>query len=160
MIGVQLIDNTHADIITIQEIKLTLKAKPSKDNITLTTTYIPSTINTYNTELQMLNVHINYTKHITIANLYIPPRDNTFTQYKTFHTDIQCCIQYITNTPHSVLTVDLNVHYTLWHLYHREQLIADVISNSDHINTKHKHTNQSAKHHTTINIFTRYHHDV
>ena len=39
--------------------------------ITFTTTDIPSTINTHNTELQMVKVHINNTKHITIANLYI-----------------------------------------------------------------------------------------
>ena len=51
-------------------------------------------------------------------------------------TDIQHCIQYITNIPHSVLTGDVNAHSTLWHSYtddHRGQLIADVISNSDHI---------------------------
>ena len=50
--------------------------------------------------------------------------------------DIQHCIQYITNIPHSVLTGDVNAHSTLWHSYtddHRGQLIADVISNSDHI---------------------------
>ena len=69
-----LIHDTHADIITIQETKLTPKAKTPKvhnfttvrtdglhkagcglitlirDTITLTTTYIPSTINTRNTE--------------------------------------------------------------------------------------------------------------
>ena len=93
-----LIHDTHADIITIQETKLTPKAKTPKihnftavrtdrlhkaggglitlirDNITFTTTDIPSTINTHNTELQMVKVHINNTKHITIANIYIPPR--------------------------------------------------------------------------------------
>ena len=45
-------------------------------------------------------------------------------------------MQYITNIPHSVLTGDVNAHSTLWHSYtddHRGQLIADVISNSDHI---------------------------
>ena len=31
----------------------------------------------------MVNVHINNTKHITIANIYIPPRDSTSTHYKT-----------------------------------------------------------------------------
>ena len=133
--------------------------------ITFTTTDIPSTINTHNIELQMVKVHINNTKHITIANIYIPPRDTTSTHYKTADTDIQHCIQYITNIPHSVLTGDVNAHSTLWHSYtddHRGQLIADVISNSDHIthNTKHKHPNQSAKHHTTINIITRHHHGV
>ena len=138
-----LIHDTHADIITIQETKLTTKANTPKihnftsvrtdrlhkaggglitlirDNITFTTTDIPSTINTHNIELQMVKVHINNTKHITIANIYIPPRDTTST-----------------NIPHSVLTGDVNAHSTLWHSYtddHRGQLIADVISNSDHI---------------------------
>ena len=103
---------------------------------TFTTTDIPSTINTHNTELQMVMVHINNTKHITIANIYIPPRDPTSTHYKTAVMDIQHCIQYITNIPHSVLIGDVNAHSTLWHSYtddHRGQLIADVISNSDHI---------------------------
>ena len=84
----------------------------------------------------MVKVHINNTKHITIANIYIPPRDTTSTHYKTADTDIQHCIQYITNMPHSVLTGDVNAHSTLWHSYtddHKGQLIADVISNSDHI---------------------------
>ena len=84
----------------------------------------------------MVMVHINNTKHITIANIYIPPRDTTSTHYKTADTDIQHCIQYITNIPHSLLTGDVNAHSTLWHSYtddHKGQLIADVISNSDHI---------------------------
>ena len=150
-----LIHDTHADIITIQETRLTPKAKTPKihkftsvrtdrlhkaggglitlirDNITFTTTDIPSTINTHNSELQMVKVHINNTKHITIANIYIPPRGTTSTHYKTADTDIQ----YITNTLHSVLTGDVNAHSTLWRLYtddHRGQLITDVISNSDH----------------------------
>ena len=107
-----------------------------RDTITFTTTDIPSTINTHNTELQMVKVHINNTKHITIANIYIPPRDTTSTHYKTADTDIQHCILYITNIPHSVLTGVVNAHSTLWHSYtndHRGQLIADVISNSYHI---------------------------
>ena len=90
-----LIHDTHADIIKIQETKLTPKANTPKvlnfttvradmlhkaggglitlirDTITFTTTYIPSTINTYDTELQMVKVHIRNTKHITIANIYI-----------------------------------------------------------------------------------------
>ena len=80
----------------------------------------------------MVKVHINNTKHITIANMYIPHRDNTSTHYKTVDTDIQ----YITHISHSVLTRDVNTHSTLWHSYtddHRGQLIADVISNSEHI---------------------------
>ena len=99
-----------------------------RDNITFTTTDIPSTINTNNTELQMVKVHINNTKPITIANIYMPPRDSTSTHYKTEDTDIQ----HITNIPLSVLIGDVNAHSTLWHLHtddHRGQLIADVISN-------------------------------
>ena len=132
-----LIHDTQTDIITIQEPKPTPKAKTPKihnftavrtdrlhkaggglitlirDNITLTTTDIRSTINTHNTELQMVIVHINNTKHITIANIYIPPRDTTSTHYKTADTDKQHCIQYITNISHSFLTGDVNAHSTL-----------------------------------------------
>ena len=89
-----LIHDTHADIITIQETKLTPKANSPKvhnfttvradrlhkaggglirDNITFTTTDIHSTINAHNTALQMVKVHINNTKQITIANMYIAP---------------------------------------------------------------------------------------
>ena len=145
-----LIHDTHVDIITIQETKLTPKANTPKvhnfntvradrlhkagceritfmrDNITFTTTDIPSTINTIHhhitTSLQTVKVHINNIKHITIANIYISPRDSTSTHY-------------ITNIPHSVLTGDVNANSTLWHSYtddHRGQLISDVISNSDH----------------------------
>ena len=155
-----LIKNTHADIITIQETKLTSKSNTPKvptyttvradrphksggglitlirDNITFTPTDIPSTINTHNIELQMVKVHLNNTKHITIANVYIPPRDSTSTHHKTADKDIQHCIQHITTIPHSVLTGDVNAHSSLWHSYtddHRGQLIAEVISNSDHI---------------------------
>ena len=111
----------HTGPAVIQETKLTPKAKTPKihnftsvrtdrlhkaggglitlirDNITFTTTDIPSTINTHNIELQMVKVHINNTKHITIANIYIPPRDTTSTHYKTADTDIQHCIQYSTS---------------------------------------------------------------
>ena len=51
-------------------------------------------------------------------------------------TDIQHCIHHITNILHSVLTGDVNAHSHFWHPYTDEpivQLIADVISNSDHI---------------------------
>ena len=61
---------------------------------------IPSTINTHNTKCQMITVHINNTKHITIANISIPPQDTTSTHYKTANTDIQHCIQHNTNIQH------------------------------------------------------------
>ena len=136
-----LIHDTHADIITIHETKLTPKANTPKlhyfttvcvdrlhkaggglitlirDNITFTTTDIPSTINTHNTEHQMVKVHINNTKHITISNISIPLRDSTSTHYKTAGTDSQHCIQHITNITHSVPTGDVNANSTLWHSY-------------------------------------------
>ena len=43
--------------------------------------------------------------------------------------------QHITNIPHSVLTGDVNAHFTLLHSYtddHRGQQIADVINNPYH----------------------------
>ena len=93
----------HTDIITIQETKLTPKVKTPKvhnfttvcndrlhkacgglitlirHNITVTTTDTSLTIHTHTTELQMIKVHINNSKHITIANIYIPPQDSTST---------------------------------------------------------------------------------
>ena len=84
----------------------------------------------------MVKVHIINTKHITIANMYIPHHDSTSTYYKTAFTDIQHCIPYHTNIPHSVPTESENSHSTLWHSYtddHRGQQTSDVISNSDHI---------------------------
>ena len=108
-----LIKNTHADIITIQETKLTSKSNTPKvptyttvradrphksggglimlirDNITFTPTDIPSTINTHNIELQMVKVHLNNTKHITIANVYIPPRDSTIRAENWWHISTQ-----------------------------------------------------------------------
>ena len=128
-----------------------------RDNIAFTTTDIPSIMNTHNTELQMVKVHINNTKHITIANIYIPPRDSTSTHYKAADTDIQHNIQYIRNIPHSVPTGDVNAHSTLWHSYtddHRGQIIADVISNSDY---KILNTNTPTR---VPDIITRYHHGV
>ena len=44
-------------------------------------------------------------------------RGSTSTHYKTADTNIQHCIQFITNIPHSVLTGDVNAHSTLWHSY-------------------------------------------
>ena len=111
----------------------------------------------------MVKIHLNNTKHITIANIYIPPRDSTSTHYKTADKDIQHCIQHITTIPHSVLTGDVNAHSSLWHSYtddHRGQLIAEVISNSDDISLKNRHSNKSAKQHIPTDFITRYYHGV
>ena len=71
----------------------------------------------------MAKVHINNTKHITIANIYIL---------------------------HIYTTGDVNANSTLWHSYtddYTGQLIADVISNSDHITLN---TNTPPECHTTL----------
>ena len=149
-----LIHDTHAYIITIQEIKLTHKANTPKvhnfttvradrlhnagggliplirENITFTTTEIPSTINTHNTELQWSRYTLTTLNISQLhANMYVPPRDSTSIHRKTTDTDIQHCIHYTTNIPQSVITGDVNAHSTLWHLYtddHRGQLMASA----------------------------------
>ena len=111
-----LVYNTQPDIITIQETKLTQKAKTPKiphyttirtdrehkkggglitlfkDDITITNINIPKAINTHNTELQLIKIHIGKTKHITVANTYFPPRDTAAPHYNTVDTDIAYCI--------------------------------------------------------------------
>ena len=54
-----------------------------RDNITFTTTDIPLTINTHNTELQMVKVHINNTKHITISNIVLSLSSKPYVRPKT-----------------------------------------------------------------------------
>ena len=72
----------------------------------------------------------------SLQQTYLRPLIHTTQNYKTAGMDIHHCVQYITNIPPSVLTGDVNAHSTLWHSCtddHRGQLIANVISNSDHI---------------------------
>ena len=59
-------------------------------------TYIPKTTTWLHTHHKDTN-----TKHIIIANIYIPPRDSTSTHYRAADMDLQHWIQYITNIPHS-----------------------------------------------------------
>ena len=106
-----------------------------------------------------VKLHINNTKQITIANIYIPSRDSTSTHYKTVDTEIQHCIQHTTNTPQSVLTGDVNAYSTLWHSYtddHRGHVIADVISNSDHITLNTNTTLQQHLHQISPRCLTHY----
>ena len=77
----------------------------------------------------------NSTKHVTTVT-FIYLLGQHIHALQTVDKDIQHCIHYITNIAYSVLTGDENAHSTRWHSYtddRREQLIADVISNSDHI---------------------------
>ena len=86
----------------------------------------------------MVRVQINNTKHITMANIYIPLRDSTSTHNKT--------VDKTSQTNHTQSAPEMLMHT------HSLALIP--------YNTKHRHTTQSAKHHTTTNIITRYHHGV
>ena len=78
--------------------------------------------------LQHFNLPVSSLKG-SADNLDEPLRDSTSTLYKTVDTVIQRCIHHITLSPHR------RCERTL-HSYtddHRGQLIANVISNSDHI---------------------------
>ena len=108
------IHDTHADIITIPETKLTPKANtPKVHNFTTvrgdslhkagggslhSLHYIHYNRHTFNhkytqhiTSNGQRYTHINNTKHITIANIYIPPRDSTSTHHKTADTITMIC---------------------------------------------------------------------
>ena len=110
-----------------------------KSDTTFTHIKTPQTINTDNTETQLLKIHTKHFKDITIANIYIAPRNTATPQHDTIDTtdtDITNCIQYITNIPNSIITGDVNAHSTLWHSYtddHRGELISETLSNSNHI---------------------------
>ena len=134
-----LIYDTHVDIITIQETKLTPKENTRKihnfttvranrlhkaggglitlirDDIIFITTDIHSTINTHNTELQIVKVHIKNTKHIRIANIYIPPRGTTSTHNKTADTDLSFVVISV-RVPGSIV--------------YKGHVISEVISNT------------------------------
>ena len=107
----------------------------AKDDITFRNINIPKTINTHNTELQLIKIHIGNTKDI-FSNTYFPPKDTTSPHYNTVDTDITYCIRHVTNIPDSIHTGDVNAYSTLWYSHtddHRGQLISDIISNSEHI---------------------------
>ena len=91
--------STHPDVVAIQESKLTptsrtpkilhytairtdIKHKQGgglityiKSDTTFTHIKTPQTINTDNTEIQLLKIHTKHFKDITIANIYIAPRN-------------------------------------------------------------------------------------
>ena len=102
-----------------------------KDDITFTNINIPKAINTHNTELQPIKIHICKTKHITVANTYFPLRDTASPHYNTVDKDIAYCIRHVSNIPYSILTGDVNAHTTLWYSHtddHRGQPLLLVVS--------------------------------
>jgi hypothetical protein len=155
-----LAQNTKADIITVQETKLTDKNKTPhiqnytsvrrdrnynkggglltyiNNNISFSEAPIPQTINAHNTELQIIKLHLSPSKHIRIANIYIPPRDTTNPHHITEDRDITQCIQHITQLDNTIITGDINAHSLAWHCPandHRGDIITDLITNSSHI---------------------------
>ena len=56
-----------------------------KSDTTFTHIKTPQTINTDNTETQLLKIHTKHFKDITIANIYIAPRNTATPQHDTIH---------------------------------------------------------------------------
>ena len=156
----QLIKDTNADIITIQETKLTATSKSPtipnfteirkdrtlnkggglltciKNNITFNNNDLPSHIKLQFIELQIITIYLSQTKSIKIANLYIPPRNSTSWSQNTEDTEITSCLNYLTSLPSILITGDFNAHSTSWFSRtkdHRGTIIEDLIQNSNHI---------------------------
>ncbi len=134
-----LIHDVKADIVTVQETKLTQNSKTPKilnytsirkdrtynkgggliiyvkNNITFTNNNIPQIINQNFIELQLITLHLTPKKQIQIANIYIPPSNTTNQNQTNEDNDIKQCINYITSTPNSIITGDINAHSTLWY---------------------------------------------
>ena len=131
----QLINETKADIITIQETKLNSSSKSPnipgfteirkdrthnkggglityvKNNITFTNNDIPPIINPKITELQIISIHLSQTKMIKIANLYIPPKNSTINTQNSEDDEISNCLKFITAQPSIILTGDVSNYF-------------------------------------------------
>ena len=156
----QLINETKADIITIQETKLNSSSKSPnipgfteirkdrthnkggglityvKNNITFTNNDIPPIINPKITELQIISIHLSQTKMIKIANLYIPPKNSTINTQNSEDDEISNCLKFITAQPSIILTGDINAHSYSWFSHikdHRGTIIEDILQNSNQI---------------------------
>jgi hypothetical protein len=152
--------DTNADILIIQETKLTsLNKSPSilnyteirkdriynkggglityiRNNITFSNNEIPSSINSSFIELQVLTIHLSQTKSIKIANLYIPPRNSKLNIQNSEDTDITICFNYLTSLPSIIIAGDINAHSTTWFSHtndHRGKIIEELLQNSNQI---------------------------
>ena len=154
----QLIQQEQADIITIQESKLSDKTTTPKitnytairtdrqnnkggglityihSSLTFTENILPTHLDSNYIELQHITLHINKHTHHNLINIYIPPRNNNITHGQE-DTDIAKYMDYITNQPNCITTGDINAHSEDWYSTqndHRGNLIADHIQNSEH----------------------------
>ena len=156
----QLSKDTNADIITVQETKLTNTSKSPilpgytairkdrtynkggglltyvKNDITFSNNDIPPHINPQNTELQIITVHLSQTKNLKIANLYLPPRNSSTNAQNTEDNDIANCFNYLVSQPSMLITGDINAHSSSWYSRitdHRGAIIEDILHNSNHM---------------------------
>ena len=156
----QIIRDQKADIVTIQETKLTPKAKTPtmegftavrldrshkaggglatyiKNNIPFSTIAIPSAIKQEATELQLTKIHLSNKKMLHIANLYIAPRDTNHPHHNQMDSLIQDCLNYLFTKPNLIITADVNAHHSMWFSPFTDQrgtTIADIIGNSNQI---------------------------
>ena len=107
-----------------------------KTDITFTSKAIPNNINLRFTELQTTRLHLYPTKTTEIPNVYIPPRDSRNPDQANSDQDITNLITHILASDRTIMTGDFNAHDGLWHspmTDHRGQLIADLLTNSDHV---------------------------
>jgi hypothetical protein len=150
-------DDLNLDILVIQETKLKMTSKTPtllnyspirtdrthriggglmtyiKNDIIFTNLKIPPNINTQATELQIVKIHLSNKKHLHIANIYIPPRDQN---NPNIDNDITNCLDYVTSLTNTIITADVNAHHMAWYSPtddHRGHLIADIIDNSNHL---------------------------
>ena len=152
-----LTERTNADIITIQESKLQPNHKTPnihnyttirtdrqhkqggglltfvKNNIKFSQLDIP---NTTPVELQIVKIHLSTSKHIHVANMYIPPRDTNQISLAEEDTIITKIMMNIISLPQTLITADINAHSPLWYSPikdHRGELIEDILLNSNQI---------------------------
>ena len=155
-----IIQKHKADIIAIQETKLTPKARtPSienftavrldrthktgggiityiRNNIPFSTINLPNSIQQEATELQLIRIHLSNKKLLHLANLYIAPRDSNHPHHHQMDALIQNCFTFLFSKPNLIIAADINAHHAMCHspiTDHRGAIIADLIENSAQI---------------------------
>ena len=150
--------NSNADIITVQESKLTDKSKsPHIPNYTtvrddrkaetvggglltfikssITFTEIKPNLPNSNIELQLVKLHLQQNQHLHIANVYIPPRDTTNPHHDLEQQNITTCLTYLTSLDNTLITGDFNAHSPLWYspiTDQRGETIEHILTSSNH----------------------------
>ena len=150
------------DVVTIQETKLTPKAKTPtfsnyttirtdrtfgkpgggglitlvKSNITFTETNHDPTLTGNLIEMQITKLHLNQQNNLHIANLYIPPRETTNPNQQNEKQTITDCLTHLFTLENSIISGDVNAHSPLWFSPTTDQrgdTIDELITNSNHL---------------------------